>query len=64
MSKVRDSGRECQAAKAQEWQRGATQVGGQGWRPGGPTPCLRPEVASWRTNPTSKEPWLHRHRRA
>ena len=56
MSKVRGSGRECQAATAQERQRRATQVRGQGWwpggatphqrRPGGPTP-LQGVVAAW-----------------
>ena len=37
---------------------------GQGrWR-GGATPCPRPGAAAGRTNPTSKEPWLHGRRRA
>ena len=55
-------------------------VRGQGQWPGGATPRLRsgeaagrsyptptgprPEVAAGRTNPMSKEPWLHRRRRA
>ena len=37
---------------------------GQGWWPGRATPCPRPGAADWRTNPTSKEQWLHGHRRA
>jgi len=63
-SKVKGSGLECQAAMAQEQQRRATQVRGQGRRPGGTTPRPRPEVAAGRTNPTSKEQWLRRCRRA
>ena len=31
---------------------------------GGATPHLRPGAVARRTNPTSKEHWLHRHRRA
>ena len=31
---------------------------GQGQRLGGPTPCLRPGTAAWRTNPTFKDQWL------
>ena len=37
---------------------------GQGWRPGGATARPRPGAVAQRTNPTSKEPWLRRHRRA
>ena len=48
---VRDSGRECQAAIAQEQPREAT-------------PHLRLGVAAGRSNPTSKEQWLHGCRRA
>ena len=44
-SEVRGSSRECQAATAQERQRRATQVRGQGW-PGGATPHLRLGVAA------------------
>ena len=29
-------------------------VRGQGWRPGGPTPCPRPRVVARRTYPTLK----------
>ena len=116
-SEVRGSGRECQAATAQEQPRGATHVRGQGlWlggatprprsgaaakrsypasevgaaakrsypaskarggsqedlpyargqgqRPGGPTPCLRPGPLAGRSNPTSKERWLRGRRTA
>ena len=41
MSEIKGSGRECQAATAQEQLRGATQVQGQGRRPGGATPRPR-----------------------
>ena len=54
MSKVRDSGRECQAAKAQEWQRGATQVQGQGQRLGGVSPRSRSGEAAKRSYPASE----------
>ena len=36
----------------------------QGPQPGGATPCPRSGAAAERRNPTSKERWLHRHRRA
>ena len=49
--KVRGGDRECQDASAQERLRGAT-------------PCLRSGEAAKRSNPTSKERWLHGHRRA
>ena len=49
--KVRGGDRECQAAIAQEQSRGAT-------------PHPRSGAAAERSNPTSKEPWLHGHRRA
>ena len=39
-------------------------AGGQGWRPGGPTPCLRPGTVAGRTKLMSKEPWLCGCRRA
>ena len=39
-------------------------VRSQGWQPREATPCLRLGAASERSNPTSKEWWLHRHRRA
>ena len=48
---VRGSGRECQAATAQE-------------RPRGVTPHPRSGAAAGRTNPTPKEPWLQGRRRA
>ena len=79
-SEVRAGSQECQAVTAQEPWRRATQVrgqgrrlggatprphtGGQGQRRGGTTPRLRPGAAAGRTNPTSKEPWLRRRRRA
>ena len=78
-SEVRASGRECQAAMAQERPRGATphprsgavaerrdpvnEVRGGGL-PGGTTLHLRPGAAAWRTNPMSKEQWLRGCRRA
>ena len=54
MSEVRGSGRECQAVTAQEWPGRATQVQGQGQKPGGPegrrprevTPRLRSGAAA------------------
>ena len=64
MSEVRGSGQECQAAMAQEWPRGATQVQGQGQRPGGATPRPRSGAEAERSNPMSKERWLCRRRRA
>ena len=39
-------------------------VRGQGQRQRGPTPLLRPGAAAGRSNPTSKEWWLRRRRRA
>ena len=48
MSEVSGSGLECQAATAQEQLRGATLCRGQGRRPRGATPCLRPVVAGRR----------------
>ena len=39
-------------------------VGGHGRKLRGPTPRPRPETVAGRSNPTSKEWWLHRHRRA
>ena len=36
----------------------------QGWQPGGATPCPRLGAAAERSNPTSKEWWLHGCRRA
>ena len=52
LSQVRGSGRECQAAMAQERPRRATQVRGQGWRPRGATPCPRSGAAAEGSNPT------------
>ena len=37
---------------------------GQGRWPRGTTPCPRPEAIARRRNLTSKQRWLHRHRRA
>jgi hypothetical protein len=62
--KVRGGGRELQVAKAQEWPRGATPHPRSGRRPRGATPRLRSGAAAKRSNPTSKEQWLHGHRRA
>ena len=47
-SKVRGSGRECQAATAQERPRRATQVRGQGWPPRGATPRPYAQGQGWR----------------
>ena len=49
--KVRGGNPECQAAMVQE-------------QPRGTTPCPRSGVVAERSNPTSKEWWLHGHRRA
>ena len=51
MSKFRGSGRECQAATAQE-------------QPRRTTPRPRSGAAAGTSNPTSKEPWLCGRRRA
>ena len=51
MSEVRTSGRECQAATAQEQLRGVI-------------PHPRSGAAAGRNNPTSKEQWLCGQRRA
>ena len=40
------------------------QVRGQGRQLGGAIPLPRPGAEAGRTNPTSKEPWLRRHKRA
>ena len=53
-SEVRGSGRECQAATAQELRRVATQVRGLGRRPGEATPRLRSGAAAQRSYPASK----------
>ena len=50
MSEVRGGSRECQAVIAKEWLRGVT-------------PCPRPQAVAERSNPTSKERWLHQRRR-
>ena len=50
-SEVRGSSRECQAVMAQEWPRGATSRSRSG-------------AAAGRSNPTSKEWWLHGRWRA
>ena len=76
MSEVKGSGQEWQAAMAQEQQRRATQVQGQGRQPGGATPHPRLGVAAkrsyprprsgaaaGRSYPISKELWLHGSRR-
>ena len=44
--------------------RGDTQHPGSGVATRAVTLCLRPGVVAGRTNPTSKEPWLHGRRRA
>ena len=49
MSEVRGSGRECQAATAQERPRRATQVQGQGRQPRGATPRPRSGAEAGRT---------------
>ena len=54
MSEVRGSSRECQAVRAQELPRKATQVRGQGQRPGGATPRRRSAEASKRSYPASE----------
>ena len=64
VSEVGGGDRECQAATVQEQPRGATPVEAQGRRPGGVTPSPRPGVVAERSNPMSKEQWLHRRRRA
>ena len=51
MPEVRGGGRKCQAATAQEQPRGAT-------------PRLRSGVAAERSNPKSKDLWLHGRTRA
>ena len=51
MSEVKGSGQEWQAAMAQEQQRRATQVQGQGRQPGGATPHPRLGVAAKRSYP-------------
>ena len=78
-SEVRGSGRECQAAMAQEQPRGATphpRSGAAAWRSyptpqlqrpgaaaGRSNPCPKPGAAARRTNAMSKEPWLYGRRR-
>ena len=54
MSEVKGSSQECQAATAQERQRRATQVQGQGRWPGGATPHPRLGVAAKRSYPASE----------
>ena len=66
MSEVRGSGQE-ELPKSKV--RGGSQeelpkTRGQGRRLGGATPHQRPGAAAGRTNPTSKDLWLHGHRRA
>ena len=63
MSEVRGRSREDPMHEGQQ-PKGATQVRGQGRWPGGATLCPRPGVAAGRSNPTSKEQWLHKRRRA
>ena len=64
MSEVRGSGPESHAVTAQERLRGATprRRSGAMARRSYPTPEVR--VVAERSNPTSKEWWLHGHRRA
>jgi len=59
-SEVRGHSRECQAVTAQE----LPHIRGQEQRPGGATPRPRPGAAAKRRNSTSKERWLHGHKRA
>ena len=54
MSKVRGSGRECQAATTQERRRGATLCPRSGAATRGVTPCPMSGAAAGRTNPTSR----------
>ena len=79
-SEVRGSGWEYQTATAQEWRRGDTQRPRSGAATRGVTPRLksgaaagrrypmpqarRPGAAGGRSYPTSKDPWLHRRRKA
>ena len=51
MSEVRGDGQECQAVTVQE-------------RPGGATTLPRSGAATKKSNPTSKEQWMHGRRRA
>ena len=72
-SEARDDGREelyCNQGQGQQ-ARGATPrlrpgvvTEARGGNPGGATPCLRPGPAAGRSNPVSKEWWLHGSRRA
>ena len=52
------------AARAQEGQEEILHVQGQEGRPRGATPRPRSGAAAEKSNPTSKEQWLCRHRRA
>ena len=53
-SEVRGRSPEFQAVTAQEWRRGATQVRGQGWRPGGAIPHPRSGAAAERRYPANE----------
>ena len=61
---VRGSGRECQAATAQERPRGVTPHPRSGVAAGRSYPTPEPGAAAGRTNPMPKEPWLRGRRRA
>ena len=55
------SGAAAESARLRQGRNGREellQVGGQGWRLGGATPCLRPGLAAGRSDPRSKEWWL------
>ena len=66
MSEVRGGGREelphastPESGVAAQRSYSMPHTRGQRWQPGGATPHPRPGVAARRTNPTSKEWWLH-----
>ena len=61
------SGAAAERARLQRRRNGREElprVRGQGRQLGGPIPRLRPEAAAGRSNPTSKEWWVRRRRRA
>ena len=64
MSEVRGSSRECQAATAQERQRGATPRPRSGAAAERSYPVSEVRGGAGRSNPTSKERWLRGYRRA
>ena len=62
-----ESGAVAKSARLRQHRNGREelpQVRGEGRRPGGATLCPRPGTAAGRSQPTSKEWWLQRHRRA